>query len=63
MSSDIFLKIDDINGESIDSKYKNAINIINWGLNFRQSGSMHTGLGGGSGKVDIQNISIKHRLS
>ncbi|WP_017130263.1 Hcp family type VI secretion system effector [Pseudomonas agarici] len=58
MATDMFLKLGDIKGESKDQQHRDEIEIqsIQWGMN--QSGSMHTGSGGGSGKVSINNLSF-----
>ena len=58
MAVDMFLKIDDIKGESIDATYKDAIKVLSWSWGMSQSGSTHHGLGSGSGKVAVQDISI-----
>lgn len=60
MAVDIFLKIDGISGESKDSSHSGEIDIRNWRWGMSQSGSMHRGGGGGSGKVHIQDISFTH---
>ena len=58
MATDMFLKLGDIKGESKDQQHRDEIEIksIQWGMS--QSGSMHTGSGGGAGKVSISNLSI-----
>ncbi len=58
MATDMFLKLGDIKGESKDQQHRDEIDIksIQWGMN--QSGSMHTGSGGGAGKVSINNLSF-----
>jgi type VI secretion system secreted protein Hcp len=53
---DFFLKIDGIDGESTDAKHKNEIDIQSWGFGATQSGTMHSGGGGGAGKVSVQDI-------
>lgn len=59
MSSDIFLKLDGIKGESKDEKHKGSIAIesFQWGL--QQAGTMGHGGGGGAGKVSFSDISIQ----
>ena len=58
MAVDIFLKIEGIEGESADAKHNKEIDILafNWGAS--QSGTMHSGTGGGSGKASVQDISF-----
>jgi type VI secretion system secreted protein Hcp len=57
----MFIKIDDIKGESIDHKHKDSIQVLSWSWGLSQSGSTHSGPGGGSGKVNVQDLSFtKH---
>ncbi len=58
MAVDIFLKLSNILGESQDASHKDEIDVLNWGLGMTQSGTTHLGGGGGSGKVDVQDINI-----
>ena len=55
---DYFLKLEGIEGESHDSKHKNEMEIMSWSFGATQSGSMHSGGGGGTGKVAMQDLSI-----
>lgn len=56
MAVDIFLKLDKIKGESVDDKHKDAIDITQWSWGMSQSGTTHLGPGGGSGKVNVQDL-------
>lgn len=58
MAVDIFLKIDGVKGESRDSVHKEEIDVLAWSWGMSQSGSMHIGSGGGSGKVSVQDLHI-----
>jgi type VI secretion system secreted protein Hcp len=58
MAIDMFLKITDVNGESQDDKHKDEIDVLAWSWGMSQSGTMHMGAGGGSGKVNVQDLSI-----
>ena len=58
MSVDMFMKVGDITGESMDNTYAEYIDVLAWSWGASQSGSMHIGGGGGSGKVSIQDISF-----
>ena len=61
MAVDMFLKIDDLKGESIDHKHKDEIQVLSWSWGMSQSGSTHVGPGAGSGKVNVQDLSFtKH---
>jgi len=53
MAVDMFLKLGDIKGESQDLAHRDEIDITNWGWGLSQTGSMHSGTGGGSGKADF----------
>lgn len=58
MASDMFMKIDDIKGESTDTSHKDEIEVLSWSWVMSQSGSAHSGTGGGSGKVSVQDLSF-----
>ncbi|WP_338485498.1 type VI secretion system tube protein Hcp [Pseudomonas trivialis] len=58
MAVDIFIKIGDIKGESMDKAHKDEIDVLNWSWGMAQSGNMHVGGGGGAGKVNIQDLSL-----
>jgi type VI secretion system secreted protein Hcp len=58
MAVDMFLKLGDIKGEALDAKHKEEIDVLAWSWGMSQSGSMHLGSGGSSGKVSIQDVSI-----
>ena len=58
MSADMFLKIEGVEGESVDHKHAKEIDLLAWSWGMTQSGSMHIGGGGGAGKVAVQDISV-----
>jgi type VI secretion system secreted protein Hcp len=58
MAVDMFLKIDDVKGESKDSKHKDEVDVLSWSWGMSQSGTMHAGSGGGAGKVNVQDLSL-----
>src|SRR5688500_15414803 len=58
MAQDMFLKLDDIKGESTDSAHAGEIDVLSWSWGMSQSGSTHTGQGSGAGKVTVQDISV-----
>ncbi len=62
MASDIFAKLGDIKGESMDDKHKDEIEVMSfsWGVN--NSGSMSYGSGGGEGKASFQDLSFTHKV-
>lgn len=57
MAVDMFLLIDGVKGESQDSKYKDAIDVLAWSWGLSNSGTTHTGSGSGAGKANIQDVS------
>ena len=58
MAVDIFLLLDKIKGESVDDKHKGSIDILQWSWGMSQSGTTHLGPGGGSGKVNVNDMSV-----
>lgn len=60
MAVDMFMKIDDIEGESVDDVHAGEIDILAWSWGMTQSGSTHMGPGGGAGKVNVQDLSFTH---
>ncbi len=58
MSADMFLKIEGVEGESVDHKHAKEIDLLAWSWGMSQSGTMHMGGGGGAGKVAVQDLSI-----
>lgn len=62
MAVDIFLKLGDIKGESRDLAHRDEIDVTHWMWGLSQTGSMHSGTGGGVGKADIGNLNLKKPL-
>ena len=62
MASDIFAKLGDIKGESLDAKHKDEVEVlsISWGVS--NAGSMAFGGGGGAGKATFQDLSFVHMV-
>jgi type VI secretion system secreted protein Hcp len=61
MAADMFIKIDDIKGEAVDGTHNDEIQVLSWSWGMSQSGTTHAGPGGGSGKVNVQDLSFtKH---
>lgn len=58
MASDMFLKLEGIDGESEDSKQKGWIELLSWSWGEVQTGSAGKGGGSGVGKVDMQDFSF-----
>ena len=60
MAVDMFIKIDDIKGETVDDSHPDEIEVLSWSWGMSQSGSTHSGPGGGAGKVNVQDLSFTH---
>jgi len=58
MAVDIFLILSKIKGESVDDKHAGAIDITQWSWGMTQSGTTHLGPGGGSGKVNVNDMVV-----
>ncbi|HWG80615.1 MAG TPA: type VI secretion system tube protein Hcp [Stellaceae bacterium] len=58
MAVDMFIKIGDLKGESVDDKHKDEIDVLAWSWGMSQSGTTHLGTGAGAGKVNVQDISF-----
>ena len=56
--SDMFIKIGDIKGESMDQTHRDEIDILSWSWGMAQTGSGHMGGGGGAGKVSVQDLTF-----
>jgi type VI secretion system secreted protein Hcp len=59
---DYFLKIDGIEGESLDEKHKGEIDVLSWSWGESQEGST-TGGGGGAGRVSMQAVRFEMTVS
>jgi type VI secretion system secreted protein Hcp len=62
MATDIFAKIGDIKGESLDSKHKDEIEVLSWSWGVQQSGTMAHGGGGGEGKASFNDFNFTHHV-
>jgi type VI secretion system secreted protein Hcp len=63
MATDVFLKIGDIKGESIDDRHKDEIVVLSWSWGVTQTGSMvATGAGGSTGRPTFSDFSFTHYL-
>ncbi|MEP7048907.1 MAG: type VI secretion system tube protein Hcp [Pseudomonadota bacterium] len=58
MAHDMFIKIDDIKGESSDAKHGDEIDILSWSWGVTQTGTAQVGRGGGAGKVQVNDLTI-----
>src|SRR5881398_2761473 len=62
MASDIFAKLGDIKGESLDSKHKDEIEVLSYSWGVANAGSMGYGSGGGEGKAQFHDLSFTHKI-
>jgi type VI secretion system secreted protein Hcp len=62
MASDIFAKLGDIKGESLDDKHKDEIEVLSYSWGVTNQGSMGFGSGGGEGKASFHDLSFTHKL-
>jgi type VI secretion system secreted protein Hcp len=58
MAVDYFLKLTDIDGESVDDKFKNQIQLMSWSWGASQVSSVAGTGGSGAGKVDLSDFSV-----
>jgi type VI secretion system secreted protein Hcp len=58
MAVDMFLKIEGVDSESVDSSHSGEIDVLAWSWGMSQSGTTHAGPGAGAGKVNVQDISV-----
>jgi type VI secretion system secreted protein Hcp len=58
MAVDMFLKLGDLKGESVDASHKDEIDVLAWSWGMSQSGTTHTGGGGGAGKASFQDLNL-----
>jgi type VI secretion system secreted protein Hcp len=62
VASDIFAKIGDIKGESLDAKHKDEIEVLSWSWGVSNAGASAHGGGGGEGKSSFSDLSFMHRI-
>jgi type VI secretion system secreted protein Hcp len=62
MAADIFAKIGDIKGESLDSKHKSEVEVLSWSWGVANTGSIVRGSGAGAGKAAFNDFNFTHRI-
>ncbi len=62
MARDMFLKIEGIDGESVDASHTGEIDINSFSWGMSQSGTTHVAKGGGGGKVNVSDMSFSKFL-
>ena len=62
MAVDYFLKIDGIQGESLDAKHKGEIELESFSWGETNAGTTAAGSGRGAGKVNMQDLQVAKKL-
>ena len=62
MAIDMFIKIGDIKGESVDAKHKDEIEVLSWNWGVNHVDSTHVGSGAGAGKVSVHDLTFSKRI-
>ena len=62
MAADIFAKLGDIKGESLDAKHKDEIEVLSFSWGLTNSASSSSSSGGGGGKATFQDLTIVHNI-
>ncbi len=62
MAPDIFAKIGDIKGESLDDKHKDEIEILTWSWGVTNATPPAAGGGGAVGKASFHDLSFTHNI-
>jgi type VI secretion system secreted protein Hcp len=60
--ADIFAKLGNIKGESLDSKHKDEVEVLSWSWGVSQTGTIGHGGGGGEGKAVFNDFNFTHRI-
>jgi type VI secretion system secreted protein Hcp len=62
VAADLFAKLGDIKGESIDDKHKGEIELLSWSWGVTNSKPHATGGGGSAGKATFHDLSFTHKI-
>src|SRR5712671_5106377 len=62
MATDIFAKLGDIKGESLDDKHKDENEVLSFSWGVTNDGVMRGGSGGGEGKASFHDLSFVHKI-
>jgi type VI secretion system secreted protein Hcp len=62
MASDIFAKLGDIKGESLDDKHKDEIEVLSWSWGVTHAATPHVSTGAGQGKASFHDLSFTHKI-
>jgi type VI secretion system secreted protein Hcp len=62
MAADIFAKIGDIKGESLDAKHKGEVEVLSWSWGVSRPASPTPGSGASTGKASFHDFVITHHI-
>ena len=62
MAADIFAKIGDIKGESLDDKHKDEIEVLSWSWGVSNASTGQRGGGGAASKASFHDLSFTHHI-
>jgi type VI secretion system secreted protein Hcp len=62
VAADIFAKLGDIKGESVDVKHKDEIELLSWSWGVSNSLHASGSGGGGAGKASFRDLSFTHKV-
>jgi type VI secretion system secreted protein Hcp len=62
VASDIFAKLGDIKGESLDDKHRDEIEVLSWSWGVTNAGAKGAGGAGRGGKATFQDLSFTHKI-
>jgi len=62
MAADIFAKIGDIKGESLDDKHKDEIEVLSWSWGVSNTATGQHGGGGAAGRASFHDLSFTHNI-
>jgi type VI secretion system secreted protein Hcp len=62
VAADIFAKLGDIKGESIDDKHKDQIELLSWSWGISNPASHPAGAGAAAGRATFHDLSFTHKI-
>jgi type VI secretion system secreted protein Hcp len=62
MAIDMYLKLESVEGESIDDGHAKEIDLLSANFGATQTGTSHSGTGSGAGKVSMQDLVITKKV-
>jgi type VI secretion system secreted protein Hcp len=62
VASDIFAKLGDIKGESLDDKHKDQIEVLSWSWGVSNPAHAPAGGGAGAGRATFHDLSFTHKI-